>query len=414
MRQRAGGIWTLRSRLTLLATAVVLAVLVLSGFGLVQVQQRVLLQGVDEALAQRADNLRTALAHDRGDRVLPAEGDREDSFLQLIDASGAVTTSSANARAVPAVSPPLRSGARPVHRIVSVPQLSTHDYRVLVRLTPTPGGPQTLVVAKNVDDVADSVRLLEQSLAVAVPAVVALLAALVWWLTGRVLRPVSQAGERQRQFVADAAHELRGPLTRIRSAVEVAIEHPASAPPHEIYAEVLADSSELQRLLDDLLFLARHDEVRTSAAVTEPVDLDDVVLEEVSRVRARNRIGVDISKVGPARVSGEAPQLARLVRNLLDNAERHAVREVHVELGERGPYSELVVDDDGPGIAAEHREAVFGRFVRLDPARSPESGGAGLGLAIVAGIVRRHGGTVTIGASARGGARVTVRLPAPR
>jgi signal transduction histidine kinase len=441
---------TVRSRLTLLATAAVGVVLVISAVALISVERTVLTRGIDEALRQRADNLQPALARRAFGSVLPTEGDHEDSFLQLIDGGGRVVAASANAGDVAAVVPPLPAGSPPRFRTVSDVPLSTHEFRVLA--IESASGGHTLAVAKNLDDVNESVRILTTSLTTAIPVVVLLLAALVWWLTGRALRPaesiraevasirgtepgrrvpvpdsddeisrlartmngmldrVERAIDQQRRFVADASHELRSPLTRIRSDLEVSIAHPETVDPDAVYRSVLADTIKLQELVDDLLLLARSE----SGSVEPPripVDLDDLVLEEARRLRERGRVRVDAAEVSAARVLGDPKPLARAIRNLINNAERHARTTVTLQLRENGQHSELVVADDGPGIPVQHHATVFKRFARLDEARSRDAGGSGLGLAIVHDIVRQHGGSIVIASSHGEGARFVVTLP---
>lgn len=447
---RAPRIGTLRAKLTLFATAVVAAVLLASAAALVTVQHRLMLRGVEESLAQRADNIESDVARGAFGHLLPSEGDREDSFLQLIANDGRVLASSANIKSLPAMTRPLAPGSSQVWRTVSEIPLSSHEFRILVRPVTTDQG--TLVVAKNLDDVNGSVGILTTSLGLSVPLVLCLLAGLLWWLTGRVLRPVESiraevasirgseqhrrvsvedgddeisrlartmnamldrvehATQGQRQFVADASHELRSPLTRIRSALEVAIAHPQAGDPDSTYANLLGDAVQLQRVVDDLLFLARSE----SGAIERPdaiVDLDDLVLEQVRHLKARGRVAVAASAVSAARVSGDAHQLARAISNLASNAERHASTTVTFELSEHDGVSELGVADDGPGIPVEQRETVFDRFTRLDEARSRDAGGAGLGLAIVADIVARHRGTITVTSADSGGARFVMTLP---
>jgi signal transduction histidine kinase len=117
--------------------------------------------------------------------------------------------------------------------------------------------------------------------------------------------------------------------------------------------------------------------------------------------------------VGPGRVRGDETSLAQVVRNLVDNAARHADRTLSVSVREHRDSIGLTVDDDGPGVPEDQRQRVFERFVRLDEARARDAGGSGLGLAIVAEIVRAHGGTVSVTSSPLGGARFDVRLPVP-
>lgn len=425
--------------------------LVVSAFGLVVAQRRLLARGIDEALRQRADNIGADISRGTFGAELPSEGDPQDSFLQLIDDAGRLVAASANAARLPAVTRPLTPGSPQVIFTVSG-VAAGDDFRVLSRRVALTSGGHTLVVAKNLDDVNESVHILTVSLAASIPVVVSLLAGLVWCLTGRVLRPVEairgevasiegrqlhrrvpvpgsydeisrlartmnamldrveQATDRERQFVADASHELRGPLTRIRSGLEVSIAHPETVDQDSVYRSLLADVTELQELVDDLLFLARS-EAGSVGRATTLVDLDDLVLDEARRLRERGRVRVDASAVSAARVLGDPKQLARAIRNLAANAERHATTTVMFELREQAGRSELVVSDDGPGIPAEHHATVFKRFARLDDARSRDAGGSGLGLAIVHDVITRHGGTITIAPSDGRGARFVASLP---
>ena len=441
----------MRSQLTLLATSLVAAMLVASAFGLVAAQERALTHGIDEALVQRADNIQQDVVRGAFGSRLPVEGDPEDSFLQLLAPDGTVVAASDNAAQLPPATAPLPGEVAEAVRTVDAFGLSDGRFRVLARSVRTDAGPRTLVVGKNLDDVAESVGTLVRSLVVAIPVVTVLLAVLVWWLTGRALRPVEllraevasirgddlhrrvptprsgdeiarladtmnemleraeRATRRQQQFVADASHELRGPLTRLRSTLEVELAH-RTGDGDPLLPGLLADTTRLQQLVDDLLFLARSD-ADAHAVRREPVDLDDLVLDEARRLRGRGAVEVEAGAVGAARTLGDPRELGRVIANLAANAERHARSRVTFEVRERGQLSEVVVADDGEGIPQQHRETVFDRFTRLDAARSAEAGGAGLGLAIVRDIVTRHGGTVSVAAANGGGARFVVSLP---
>jgi signal transduction histidine kinase len=173
--------------------------------------------------------------------------------------------------------------------------------------------------------------------------------------------------------------------------------------------ELLADTVRLQRLIDDLLAIAVADASGTDAARRETVDLDEIVLAEARRLRARSALVVDTSRVSGAQADVNVDQFVRVVRNLLDNAASHARSEVQVALEEGESSITLSVGDDGPGVPPEERDRIFERFARLDDARSPERGGAGLGLAIVREVVVAHGGTVTVDEPP--GATFTVSLP---
>jgi signal transduction histidine kinase len=295
----------------------------------------------------------------------------------------------------------------------------------------------TLIVGINRDDVTNPVSILSRLLLAAVPAVIVLLGALTWWLTGRTLRPVEKirlelteitgtnlgrrvvepaTGDevdrlahtmnetldrledsirRQQRFVSDASHELRGPLTRIRSELEVDL---ATDEPNDASAtkrSVLRETIDLQHLVDDLLQLARSDGALAEMTF-EPIDLDDIVLREARRLRERGRVTVVSRDVTAAQTYGDSRQLTRAIRNLFDNAERHAASTVSVHLSEVDGHVRLTVDDDGNGVPVEDRHTIFERFTRLDEARTRDGGGAGLGLAIVRDIVQRHNGTVAL------------------
>ncbi len=246
----------------------------------------------------------------------------------------------------------------------------------------------------------------------------------------QMLDRIDQAGRRQRQFVADASHELRTPLTRIRTEIEVDREQPERADPAATNATVLREAIALQRLLDDLLYLARADEAQLTPQ-RRPTDLDDIVLREVRAIRGQvgpgrngpvrdgagqHRAGsgpivIDTSAVSAAHLEADAGELGRVVANLLSNAVRHAEDRVAVELSEDADWVVLAVSDDGPGVDPGARERIFERFGRADDARTRADGGAGLGLAIVRDIVTRHGGEVRYDETWRVGARFVVRLP---
>jgi signal transduction histidine kinase len=216
----------------------------------------------------------------------------------------------------------------------------------------------------------------------------------------------------QRQFVSDASHELRSPLSSIRQSAEVARAYPDRVPLARLADDVLAESHRLESLVTALLLLARLDD-SGAPSDDELVDVDDLVLDEVRRVRpGSGPVRVDLSQVSAGQVHGSAVLLAQVVRNLVENAVRHAGSQVCVSLHEQGDRVELYVDDDGVGIPDDDRQRVFERFVRLDEARARDGGGSGLGLAIVQKIVEVLGGTVDVGTAPIGGARFRVSLPA--
>ena len=318
----------------------------------------------------------------------------------------------------------------------------------ITRTVNTPDGPITVVAAAPADEVARSVAAVRRALLFGLPILLAFVGAAAWVLVGRALHPVEamrreveaitastlhrrvpearttdevgrlartmnhmldrleDAATRQRQFVSDASHELRSPVSTIRTELEVALASNAESRLRPAVERALVEEARLERLLSDLLLLASADEIEPP---TSTVAVDDIVRSEVAR---RRDVPISVpSLLPPARVAGHRTQLERLVSNLLDNAMRHADSAVEIKLVVDGDAVVLTVEDDGPGIPEADRERVFDRFTRLDEGRARSQGGAGLGLALVRTIVKRHNGAVTIGEAPSGGAAVEVRLP---
>ncbi|MEU4161844.1 HAMP domain-containing sensor histidine kinase [Actinoplanes sp. NPDC026670] len=312
-------------------------------------------------------------------------------------------------------------------------------------------GPYTVVVFASLDEVDDATKALATPLLMGVPGALVLVGGVTWAVVTGALAPVERirreveeitgerldrrvpepvardeihrlaatmnrmlgrlqdARERQQRFVADASHELRSPLAGIRQAAEVARSHPGALSEGELAEAVLEESARMERLVEQLLLLTRTG--GAGARQLRDVDVDDLALAEARRVR-RAGLTVDTSGVGAGRVRGDATALAQVVRNLADNAARHARARVAVAVRPDRDGIELVVEDDGAGIPESERERVFERFVRLDEARDRDAGGSGLGLAIVKEIVAAHGGTVVVTSSVLGGACFVVHLPA--
>jgi signal transduction histidine kinase len=224
----------------------------------------------------------------------------------------------------------------------------------------------------------------------------------------RVLTRLQRADASRRAFVADAGHELRSPLATTGVLIERLAEPRPEAERRRLAARASAEVERLALLVDDLLTLASADESAMVLRTTD-VDLDDVVLAETGALRTR---GMPVSvTVEPLRIVGDQARLGRVTRNLLENAERHMNSHVRVTLRRVGDEALLEVDNDGPPIAPEDRDRVFGRFVRLDDSRTRGTGGTGLGLAIVAEVAAAHGGTAYATETSEGWCRFAVRLP---
>ncbi|MEU9291619.1 HAMP domain-containing sensor histidine kinase [Streptomyces sp. NPDC048275] len=217
--------------------------------------------------------------------------------------------------------------------------------------------------------------------------------------TNETLAALETSVDRQRRFVADASHELRSPIASLRTQLEVGAAHPELLD----VAGAVEDTVRLQRLAADLLLLARLD------AGERPGDAR-FGLGVLAREAVERRPGVTVD-ADDVEVTGSRGQVARLLANLLDNAQRHAGERVAVELRTDGTWTVLTVADDGEGIPEDQRERVFERFVRLDESRSRDDGGAGLGLAIARDIALRHGGSLTAHQAPAGGALFELRLP---
>jgi signal transduction histidine kinase len=213
----------------------------------------------------------------------------------------------------------------------------------------------------------------------------------------------------QRRFVSDASHELRSPLATITAALELAQGRPELLDRSLIDESLLPEAHRLHRLVEDLLLLARSDE-QFELRKEVDVDLDDITDAEADRVRAITGLTVS-TQIMHVRVTGDPRALSRLVRNLVDNAIRHANSTIRLECHRSRTHASIVVADDGPGVPPAERRRVFDRFVRLDSPRAREAGGAGLGLAIVAQIAEAHHGSIEVSESPSGGACFVLRLP---
>ncbi|MGH8972367.1 MAG: sensor histidine kinase [Acidimicrobiia bacterium] len=449
---------SIRARITLAAVVVVGFALAVAAAGLVSLVHRSLVANLDETAEVLADDVAARYSAGTLPPSIPISGgaDDDDLIIQVVDARGRVVAASENYLS----QPPILTGAPDDDgRLRATAALPTDpEERIRItgrRLDTDSGGQATVFVANEYKPVERTENAVRRAVWFGAPALLALVAAFVWILVGRALRPVEsirrqvaaisesdldrrvpepdlgdevgrlartmnamlerlqRAAERQRRFVSDASHELRSPLAATRTTLEVALTHPESTTLEATATDALAEAERMERLIADLLFLARGDEGRPAGG-GGAVDVDDVVRAEVARVRSRGRVAVDASGVDPGRVWGVAGHLEQAVRNLLENAERHARSAVSVSLSNQGSALVLEVTDDGPGVPAEDRERIFDRFVRLDEARGRDAGGAGLGLAITREIVVAHGGSVGVDDAPGGGARFVVRLPVAR
>ena len=441
---------SLRARLTVVATLLV-AVALLAGTVLLLVAlHRSLIAALDETARQRARDV-VALV-DSGQLPDPIPVAAGTPLVQVVDADDRVVAASAGGdRLVPILLPDdvaaVRDGAV---RTIGGSRLGLSGELRVIGEPADAEEPQTVLVAMSVAEVEGSLQVVRTAMIVGAPLLVGGFAMVCWLLVGSALRPVAalrrgaeditttrqarrlpvpdaddevrrlaltlndmlerleRSSARQRSFVADAAHELRSPLTAIRTQLEVARAHPQQADWPQVSTDALADVERLSRLVDDLLVLARLED----GAVRPPVDAVDLA-NVADKIVARTVADVSLRREGDDEVivHADVDAVQRVVANLVDNAVRYAATAVTVDVRDgAGGGAVVSVADDGPGIPAEQREHVFERFTRLDHARSRDAGGAGLGLAIVRELVRSQGGEVSLEDNAPG-LRAVVRLP---
>lgn len=432
---------SLRGRLVVIGTAGLLVGLGLGGVLLVGLLRTTLYHTVDDRARQTAADVSALVQAQRLSDPVPVVGD---PVVQVLDGQGRIRAASLGAdRLTPVLHPAeLRTALRRTVVVEGSRASTTGTLRVVARTTGPRSDPRTVLVAVPSGAAEATIRAVWRTLLLVYPVLVAVLAALAWRVVGWTLRPVEalrsgaeeitgrgggrlpvpdardevhrlavtlngmldrleRARQRQRAFVGDAAHELRSPLTTLRTQVEVAAHLGERVEP----AELLPDISRLTRLVDDLLLLANADERGAGPRRAEPVELTGL-LRDVAAAQAAARVRVVVTGRGdPCWAAGDPLALRRLVENLVSNAVRHAASTVTLSAaaGRQPGTAILSVVDDGPGIPAADRERVFQRFTRLDDARSRDAGGAGLGLAIVRELTRAHGGSIELASARTGG-----------
>ncbi|MGK4584365.1 sensor histidine kinase [Kitasatospora sp. HPMI-4] len=442
---------SVRARATVGATAVVAVALGAGALALLAILHANLSADAERASVQQADTVAQLAAQGRLPDLVPLAHGAD--FIQAVDANGRVVAASQNLAGRPPVAN-LRPASGTLRTTWSgSPVDDDHDQRMVAVTTRTPTGPLTIYAGTSLRQADAAKDITKAALTVGLPLLLGTVAWVTWWVTGRALRPVEairaevaditehrlhrrvpvpaaedeiarlartmnstldrleEAGARQRQFIADASHELRSPITVLRTQLEVAMAHPAPELWPDLVKDALEDTVRLQDLASDLLMLARMD-------AADPVKTHSLDLTELCRatVAARHgdRIPVHTELQPDITVTGNRSWLTRLLTNLLDNAQRHAEQQVRLTLRtDPGGTAVLEVRDDGPGIPDADRDRVFERFTRLDDARSRDHGGTGLGLAIARDIATHHRGTLTAAPSPRG-ALLVARLPLHR
>jgi signal transduction histidine kinase len=464
-----------RLRSALAAAAVVGVAGAVAAVIFIATAKATLTRNEDTVAAQRADEVLTALRGDDGpdidDTLRPGPSDR--TVVQVLTPAGGVVASSSGLTGQPPLTALRPAAGQSRKETRTLPRLGADPFRILAVGVGTPGGARIVVVAQSLRPVAESAEVMTETLAWGMPALVVIVGLATFVFVGRSLRPVEAirrrvatitaqqlharvpvppardevaalaetmnamldrleaAAEAQRRFVADASHELRSPLATVQVGLDYLVaqylsaQNPAAQPATEPAAgsglrqlhRLQAETGRMGRLVADLLLLARVDEHGLVLRHDE-VDLDDLVYAERDRLQAQHPDLRVAARVDPVRVRGDAARLERALRNLGDNAVRHARSQVTLAVWADGDGAHLAVADDGPGVGPADRQRIFERFVRLDSSRAREDGGSGLGLPISREIVAGHGGEIGVAdrmaeVDDLGGAVLHIRLPRP-
>jgi signal transduction histidine kinase len=450
---RGGGV---RLRSAIAAAAVVGVAGVVVALSFASATEAILTHNVDSTARQRAAEVTAGLRADDGsDLDETLTGDR--TLVQVLDYTGAVRASSIAGRPQPPLTRNRPPAGHSAWESSPWPVTNGDTYRILAVGVPTRAGPRIVVVAQSLAPVQDAAEAMTRTLLVGMPVLILVVGLATFFFVGRSLRPVEAIRRRvalitardlhsrvplppgrdevaalaatmnamldrleaasvaQRRFLADASHELRSPLATVLVGLDYLAKRATSETGLTQVQLLQGEAERLGRLVADLLLLTRADEHALTVR-HDDVDLDDLVFAERERFAAQYPAVRFRARVDPVRVAGDPAGLQRALRNLLDNAARHAESRVTVAAWADGE-AHLVVADDGHGIAADDRQRIFERFVRLDAARARQDGGTGLGLAISREIVAGHGGRIAVDGDLDldhgWGAVFHIRLPLP-
>jgi len=448
----------LRWQATLLIVAAVGLTMVTAAIALVVVAERRLEASIEATAVARAEGVAAIAAADAVTDPLP--GRDPEVITQIVAADGALMAADRSALGLPPLfAITVLPGERRVVRTTLLaegiePEVDVEDdgpFVVVAEGVTVDAAPAMVLVATSLEDAVATRRTLIPLLGVGLPVVLAIVGLVGWRITGRALRPVEamrrqaeqisllalhrrlpvpgaqdeltrlattlndmldrleRSALRQRQFVGDASHELKSPLAALRTMVDVADRNPEGHVTAEFVADLGDEIARMERLVADLLVLARTDEA--TPPPVEPVDLGETAAAAAGTVPAGGSVTVDSRGLRTLLVLAERTATARAVGNVVDNAMRHAATTVWLEVDDGAEGGVLWVSDDGPGVEAADAERIFERFVRLDGSRARHTGGTGLGLAVARAVARSFGGDVRLGAPRHGGASFAIVLP---
>jgi signal transduction histidine kinase len=460
-----------RQRLALWSAGILVVSLLLIGGLLLAVLEATLRREVDEALMLRAQHVEDGILPRPGGVLSPSdiraglsdvagvdEFTAPGIYVQIVDGAGARLATSANLvdGRLPVPADQMEGVLSGVESYVTV-RVDQERIRLLGRPIRYDGRPVgAILVGESLHLLDVALRDLRRLLGMAILMAVALALVGGWWLRRQAMRPVSDltrvAGDiaatgrfeervvvpstrdelrdlavtfnsmlarlertlhRQRDFLADAAHELRGPLTVIRANLDLLQMDVSDVEKRQSAAEATDEVKRMTRLVADLLFLSAEDAHERLECQT--VSLDNLVTAAAERARVLLPAADSVTVLAndPTTVQGDHDRLAQMLWNLVENAVNHSGpgSSISLSLRNRGCLAEVVVSDNGVGIPPEHLPHLFERFYRVDRARRHDPGGAGLGLAIVRQVAEAHGGQATVRSQAGTGTTVSVTLP---
>lgn len=461
---------SVRTRLTLWHVTVLAAALVAIGGLIYVLLARALYARIDDNLRTVVGIAMTSLANDLAEgqdtadaaRSTAAELSSSQQMLAIYDVTGALLAEDGRDDDLQIALPPLDD--IPTEQVLLLTQIEPKDtddrHRLAMRrVTIPPGARYLIVVASSLEPTDEELEFLRDILAYIVPLSLVFAGIGGWFLARKSFSPVMAMAERarkigvenlsgrlpvanprdelgqlaetfnellgrleasliqQRQFMADASHELRTPVATARTAASVALQQPSRAEPD--YREALQiieqQTVRLSRVVDDMFTLARADAGNYPVRTT-PMYLDEVLDEVVRATRvlasARN-VAIDRAEAAPAPFDGDEDLLRRMIGNLLDNAVRHspAGSTITVDLRHAADRYVVCISDQGPGVPPEMTARIFERFYRGGGARTRGHDGAGLGLALARWIAQVHGGEVVLSRTSPTGSTFEISLP---
>ena len=426
---------TVRARLVLIAVAVVLVALLAGGSLLVWTVRAVLARADETAARQRVVEVVTLIKSEGVNDALSSlrEDSRSGQIVQILSDTGAVLGTSDRRAVTRPMSPQRPALGKYASMQADLDTLGEGDWTIVTTALRSHASVYRVQAAVPIRVQRRTVQTVAIFLLAATPLLLAGVAAAVWLLVGRTLRPVEKirtdvaaidarrlaarvevpatgdeiaalastmnamldrlqdAHRSQRAFVSDASHELRSPLATVTTAAELAARAD-EATRTRLLGTINVELSRLRGLVENLMTLARDDAGELALTRAE-VDLDDLVSAEADRLRATS-VHTVVAEVTPVRVDADGRQLDQALRNLVDNADRHAATTVRLSLRAGNGQATLTIDNDGPSLDPDDRNRIFERFVRLDESRSRDGGGSGLGLPIARTAARAHGGDV--------------------